>query len=264
MKQLTELEAITGLRSHDASIYKDLGTIISAEVYYNSNSSSGSCSSSDSTLQQSTGLSGPTYERVPAPGALISSSGLSGPGVKKTEDTGKTEKSAKAKNVPRKISNEDYYVQINLSVNEIRRGKRTDRLNAYLSIRDENDKKFSIYLRSSLTTAIDETNRSIKRTDNRALEEALMEMGSACPNDAKFFTGRIRYNPRRFKIEDEHKTNLKSAMIGIYDHGTYMTAVLFMLGEYYPIHLSNDLTTKQNGIFDFTGSYTRDVKEEDE
>lgn len=226
-----------------------------AEMYYNT-SSSGSCSYSDSTLQQST-------ESVEAPEALISSSGASHPGVKK--DQRDTEKSGEPrKNIPRKVSLEDYYVQINMSVNEIRRGKRTDRMNAYLSLRDENDKKFTIFLRTSLTSATDETFRSLRNSNNgKSLEDALIEIGSNCPKDAKFFSGRLRYNPRRFKIEEEHKPNLKSAVIGIYDFGTSMTAVLFLLNEYYVIELSDDLTTKQQGTFDFTGSFQRDAKEEE-
>lgn len=225
-----------------------------AEMYYNY-SSSGSYSYSDSTLQQSTEPSAPTNESVSAPTALISSPSPSGPDVRDTKEV--------RKNVPRKISLDDYYVQINMSVNEIRRGKRTDRMNAYLSIRDDNDKKFSIFLRSSLTTSTDETFRSIRKTDNRVLEDALTEMQYNCPKDAKFFSGRMRYNPRKWKIEDEHKTNLKAALIGIYDYGNHMTATLFMLNEWYVIELSDDLTTKQQGTFDFTGIYERDVKEEE-
>lgn len=225
-----------------------------AEMYYNY-SSSGSYSYSDSTLQQSTGPSDPTYESVLAPTAQFSSPSPSGQDEKKSKEV--------RKNIPRKISLNDYYVQINMSVNEIRRGKRTDRMNAYLSIREENDKKFSIYLRSSLTTSTDETFRSIRKTDNRILEQALIDMGANCPNDAKFFSGRLRYNPRKWKIEDEHKTNLKAALLGVYDHGTHMTAVLFMLDEWYPIELSDDLTTKQQGTFDFTGIFERDIKEEE-
>ena len=229
-----------------------------AEMYYNT-SSSGSCSYSDSTLQQSTGPSDPTNESVVAPSAPISFPGASHPGVKKDQrDTG-----SPRKNIPRKVSLDDYYVQVNMSINEIRRAKRTDRMNCYISLRDENDKKFTIFLRSSLTTSNDETFRSLRKTNNTILEDALVEIGSNCPKDAKFFTGRLRYNPRRFKIEDEHKTNLKSAVIGIYDYGDRMTAVLFLLNEFYVIELTDDLTTKQQGTFDYTGSYQRDVKEEE-
>jgi hypothetical protein len=229
-----------------------------AEVYYNS-SSSGSCSYSDSTLQQSTGPSDPTNESVVAPTALISSTGASHPGLKEIpKNTG-----SPRKNVPRKVSLDDYYVQVNMSINEIRRAKRTDRMTCYISLRDDNDKKFTIFLRSSLTSSNDETFRSLRKTNNKVLEDALTEIGSNCPKDAKFFSGRLRYNPRRFKIEDEHKTNLKSAVIGIYDFGTSMTAVLFLLNEYYVIELTDDLTTKQQGTFDYTGSFQRDIKEEE-
>lgn len=223
----------------------------SAEMYYNY-SNSGSYSYSDSTFQQSNA-------NVGAPEALFSSSGLSGPDVRDTKENQKTKEVRK--NIPRKISREDYYVQINVSVNEIRRGKRTDRINCYISLRDENDKKFSIYLRSNLTSSIDETFRSIRKTDNRTLEQALLEMGSNCPKGSKFFAGRVKYNPRKWKIEDEHKTNIPSALVGIYDNGTDMTCVLFMFDDYKVIELSDDLTTKQQGIFDFTGCLMEDVEE---
>lgn len=229
--------------------------IAPAEMYYNS-STSRSYSKSDSTLQQSTGPSGPTNESVPAPSALVSSPAASQPLVKE-------DRKEVRKNVPRKISLEDYYTQIRMSVNEIKRGKRTDRMTAYLSIKEENDKKYSIYLRSSLTTATDETYRSLRKSDNRPLIDALTTIESNCPSNAKFFSGRLRYNPRRFKIEDEHKTNLKSAVLGVYDFGTHMTAVLFMLNEWYVIELNDDLTEKQQGTFNFTGLYQTDIKEEE-
>lgn len=264
MKQTFDIEAITGIPMRDPSAYKDLGTNISAEVYYNSNSISGSYSYSDSTPQQSTGPSDPTYEGVTAPEALSS---FKSPGVKKTGNTGKSgdtgKESNQPKNIPRKLSLEDYYDKINISVNEIKRGKRTDRMTAYISIKDENDKKFSIYLRSSLTTANDETFRSLRKSNNQVLTDNLMEMSSSCPNDAKFFSGRLRYNPRRWKIEDAHKTSLKNAIIGIYDFGSSMTAVLYIFDEPYIIQLTDDLTTKQT-MFNFTGSFEREIKEEDE
>jgi hypothetical protein len=236
-------------------IVKDRTTSEPAEVYYNT-SKSLSLSYSDSTPQQSTGPLDPSNVGVSAPSAPISPSGASHPLVRENQEKIK-------KNIPRKISREDYYTQIRISVNEIKRGKRTDRMTAYLSIKEENDKKFSIFLRSSLTTAKDETYRSLRKTDNRALIEALNTIEENCPSNAKFFTGRLRYNPRRFKIEDEHKTNLKSAVMGIYDFGTHMTAVLFMLNELYAIQLTDDLTSKQEGTFDFTGSYEVEIGEEE-
>jgi len=225
-----------------------------AEMYYNYHSYSGSCSYSDSTLQQSTGPSDPTYESVIAPEALISSKDRG------EKDTGK--EAVAPKNIPRKLSREDYYDKINISVNEIRRGKRTDRITAYISIKDDNDKKFTIFLRSSLTTSNDETFRSLRKSNNQILTDNLIEIGANCPSNAKFFSGRLRYNPRRWKIEDSHKTNLKTAIIGIYDFGTSMTAVLYIFDEPYVIELTDDLTTKQT-MFNYTGSFERDIKEEE-
>jgi hypothetical protein len=235
-----------------------------AEVYYNYDS--GSCRDSDSTLQQSTDLTGPANESVIAPSAPFSSpsplDSASEREARKTPSEEKEERKTPRKNVPRKISLEDYYVKINISVNEIRRGTRTDRINAYISIQEDNDKKFHIFMRSSLTTAKDETYRSLKRNNNLILEQALMDMELNCPKYAKFFSGRIRYNPGKYKLEDEHKTNLKSAIIAIYDYTTYMHVILYMLGELYVIPLDDNLTVKQQGTFDFTGAWEREVKEE--
>lgn len=224
-----------------------------AEMYYNT-SSSGSCSYSDSTLQQSN-------ESVEAPEALFSSSGASHPGVKKDQrDTEKTKEVRK--NIPRKVSTEDLYTKIIMSVNDIRIGKRTTRMTAYLSLKEENDKKLSIFLRSSLTSSLDEVFRGIRSKDNKALETVAMDMVEACSKDAKLFLGRLRYNPRRFKIEDEHKHNLKYGLLAVYDYGDRQEALLYLLDEYYPILLSDDLTQKQT-MFDYTGSYTREETEFD-
>ena len=79
----------------------------------------------------------------------------------------------------------------------------------------------------------------------------------------KLLMGRLRYNPRRFKIEDEHKTALKSALLAVYDYGTHMEALLFLLNEHYAILLTDDVTEKQKGIFDYTGSFKKDIEEEE-
>lgn len=236
----------------------DLGSEINAEMYYNYNSSSCSYSYSDSTFQQSTEPSAPTNENVDAPTAQFPSS----PSALPLREEKKTVGSGPRKNIPRKISSQDVYTYIRVSVNEIRRGPRTSRMNAYLSLQEENDKKISIYMRSSLTTATDETFRSLKKTDNRPLIDALQQIMDNCPNTATFFSGRLRYNPRKFKIEDEHKTNIKSAILGIYDYGKTATAILFMFNEYYVIELNDDLTQHQAGIFAYTGCFSKEVDEE--
>lgn len=258
--QAEELLAMIGL---DTPIIKKLNN---AEVYYNS-SCSGSYSCSDSTVQQSTEPSAPTNETDTAPEAP-SSFTPSATTERRPENTGKSMENQSGpktvrKNIPRKVSTEDYYDQINLSINEIRETKRTKRMNAYLSLKDENDKKFSIYLRCSLTSSLDEVLRPIKQIGNKVLEEQFHLLAEQCGSDAKLLMGRLRYNPRRFKIEDEHKTALKSALLAIYDYGTHMEALFFLLNEHYAIMLTDDVTTKQQGIFNFTGSFKRDIKEEE-
>ena len=240
---------------------KQANSMNHAEVYYNYNSSScsGSYSSSDSTLQQSTGPTDPTNESVVAPTAPVSSSGASHPGLKESPKKSVSPR----KNVPRKVSTNDYYDQINMSVNEIRVTKRSKRMTAYLSLKDENDKKFSIYLRCQLTSSLDETLRSIKKASNTILEDQFYLLTEQLQPGGKLLMGRLRYNPRRFKIEDEHKTALKSALLAVYDYGSHMEALLYLLGEHYAIMLTDDITEKQKGIFDYTGAYKRDIEEEE-
>lgn len=228
-----------------------------AEVYYNYNSS-GSYSNSDSTVQQSTGPSDPTNETVVAPTAPSSFSGASHPGVKEIPK----KSGSPRKNIPRKVSTQDVYTKIIMSVNDIRISKRTTRMTAYFSLKEENDKKLSIFLRSSLTSVISDTYRGIRLKDNKTLESICDEMVEACPKDAKLLLGRLRYNPRRFKIEEEHKHNLKYGLVAIYDYGSKKEAVLYLLDEYYPILLTDDTTEKQT-MFDFTGSYTKEETEFD-
>ena len=258
MQNLTaeELLASIGLPINKKTISSDV-----AEMYYNYNSDSysGSCSSSDSTFQQSTEPKAPTGENVYAPSAPISSSGASHPGMKKQpKNTGKS--GEPRKNIPRKISTEHLYTKIIMSVNDVRIGKRTTRMTAYLSLKEENDKKLSIFLRSSLTTSIDETFRLIRKQDNKALETVAQDMVDACSKNAKLLLGRIKYNPRRFKTEDEHRHNLKYGLLAVYDYGDRKEALLYLLDEYYPILLTDDTTQKQS-MFDYTGSYTLDETE---
>ena len=234
---------------------KEVNSPNSAEVYYNY-SSSGSCSYSDSTLQQSTGPSDPTNESVVAPTALLSLPGASHLLLKEDQEKPK----ASRKNIPRKVSVDDYYTKIVMSVNEIKISKRTTRMTAYFSLKEENDKKLSIFLRSSLTSSVDETFRGIRAKDNRILEDIAIEMYQNSPNDCKFLLGRLRYNPRKFKIEDDHKYNLKNAIVCIY-YGKTIQAILWILDKYYPITLTDDLTEKQT-MFSYTGMYSDDDKEE--
>lgn len=252
-QELAILDSISKPRKHI-----DLGTEINpsdnAEMYYYYNKSK-SKSNSNSTLQQSTEPSAPADESVKAPPALFSSFSPSGPSVRDTKEV--------RKNTPRKVSLEDYYVQMNISINEVRRSKRIDRMNCYVSIREDNDKKFSIFLRSNLTTATHETFRLLREQNNNVLQDVLHQMIDECPSDAKFFCGRFKYNPRKWKLENEHKSTLRNALIGIYDYNTHMTCVIYILGEWYVIEADDSLTEKQKGFYDFTGSWERDVGEID-
>jgi len=246
------------LADTDPAHPNDIDLIDSAEVYNKNNNGSGYCYSYYYTLQQSTTPKESDNVSV-APAAHFPS----GPTAPPLKEEKKKEKEKAKKNWIRKVSTEDHYINISVSVNNIRRGTRTDRCVSYISLQDENEKKYNVFLRSSLTTSIDETRRSLTKTDNRVLLAVYQKIVDNRPDDAKLMMGRLRYNPRQYKIEDEHKTNLKSGLLGIYDYGSHMTAVLFLLGEWYAIELGDDMTITQKKVYDFLGVYSKDMGEEE-
>jgi hypothetical protein len=161
----------------------------------------------------------------------------------------------------RKLSTNDYYTEIRLSMGNLREGTRTSRISTYISIKSDVDRKYSIFLRSSLTSSLDETLRSIKKTDNKPLQTIAEDFIEEHKDCDIIMLGRIRYNPRKGLINEMHRKNLKHALLGLYSINGQLYATLFLLGEEYQFELSNELSPKQQQFYETTGLWEAEINE---
>ena len=161
----------------------------------------------------------------------------------------------------RAVNPEHKYSEIRLFLSNIREG-RVQRVNAYLSIKEENDKKFTIFLRSSLTSALHETFRSISASSNQYLHECAEDCVAAHPNG--LMLGRLRYTPKSGFVTDKHRKSLRSGLLGIYSDDTGLHATLYLLNEVYEFELTEDLTSKQKTYYEVGGIWSRDYGDMEE
>lgn len=188
----------------------------------------------------------------------ISASQPSAPTEERPKNTGNSQPLASR---DRKLSVNDYYTEIRLSMGNLREGTRTSRMSCYISIKSDTDRKYSIFLRSSLTTSLDETLRSIKKTDNKPLQTIAEDFIQEHKDSDIVMLGRIRYNPRKGLINELHRKNLKHALLGVYSINEQVYATLFMLGEEYSFELSCELSEKQKLFYETTGLWEAEIKE---
>lgn len=174
---------------------------------------------------------------------------------------GKTGKNQPLESRDRKLSTNDYYIEIRLSMGNVREGSRTSRMSCYIAIKSDTDRKYSIFLRSSLTTSLDETLRSIKKSDNKPLQTIAEDFIEEHKDSGIVMLGRIRYNPRKGLINEMHRKNLKHGLLGIHSIGEQLFATLFLLGEEYEFELSSELSEKQKQFYETTGLWEAEIKE---
>lgn len=251
-----DIETITGIPV-GKSIYKDLGTEFnlndSAEMYSNSNKKEKK-NKNKNTFQQSTGPSDPTYVNVRGQ-APTSFPSPSAPSVKENQEIPDTEKP-----YGRRLNwREDKIVQIHIQMGIPKQGTRYTRVPAYLSIRTETDTRYMIFMRSSLTTANDETMRGIVKENDKPLQSVLEDVISEHGMN-NVFTGRVKYKlVKGQKIKDFHRKNLPQSLLSIYagDDGC-LHAQFYLLGEYYDIRMDEELSQKQTKIYKAQGSWELD------
>lgn len=215
------------------------------EMYSNSNSdwNENKKKNSNTFRQQA-------VENVSAPAALSSASqGASHPGVKKDQG------------IPgrgyRKLSTEDWYTEINIQINNIRSEGRFNRVTVYVSIKEENDARYSIFLRGAATTSMSELRRVAK--DDKAVLDVINTFNTEHPG---CMIGRLLYKaPRGVKMADMHRSALRHAMIAIYEKDDELEAELYLLGEWYTIRLDAEISKKQQDVFFKAGVWRRDLEQ---
>lgn len=256
---MTTIEQLTGITPAPK---QHLGTLInlnndSAEMYSNTYSNSTDMNKKENTFQQST--SSPTQDCVnvcEASPPSFASQGASHPGVK--EDQREVRETTRY--YGREAKPSDYFIDIQVSLGEVKEGTRTSRCPIYFSLKTDTDKKYNIFLRSKLTTSTDETMRSIMKTNNLPLRDILNDVISL--GGENLMVGRIQYKPTNGFITDQHRKNHKNGLAAVFTHDGIHTCYLYFNGEEYMFELTDDMTMGQSKVYTKVGNWIRDNDEE--
>ena len=241
-------EIIASVSSHRPNM--SLGTEIntSAKMYSNSNIKEKK-NTNKNTFQQSTGPLGPTNENVRGQAPRLASSPRPSASVSEGDHEGVLEKK-----YGRRLNwQTDKIVEIRLQIGNVRIGQRNKRASAYLSIKTESDTRYMIFMRSDLTTAIDETYRGIKRDNDKVLDTIATDMVNEFPKD-NLFLGRVKYKVTKGqKIQKHHRKNLPCALLAMYIENNEFKARLHLLDTDYDFELSDDLSENQKKFYEYEG-----------
>jgi hypothetical protein len=233
-----------------------------AEVYSNTNNLYLNKNKNKNTFQQ---------EHVNVSDAsrpTCASHDASRPSGEKTEEEKDKEQECEA--VPSKsirfMTSNDYVTDIRINTNRIRSGTRHERMTAYMSIKTDTDKKFSIFIRSSLTSSLDETYRSIRASSN---SEYLLSCADNFKQEfahaSMLLLGRLRYTPKGGFVTDDHRRAMRTGLLGFAVIDGKPHARLYLFNEVYDLAMQNELSSKQQRYYDLEGIWARDYGElEDE
>ncbi len=162
----------------------------------------------------------------------------------------------------RRISVHDHYTEINLQVAKIRDEGRYLRARVYLSIKDKDDKKYSIFLAGATTNCWTELYRGAKGNDQvlNVIETFKNCFGKDC------LVGRLHYKaPKKVTVTDFHRKLLKHAIICLYPiDDTNFGAQFYLLGQYYDIELHKPGTLKQEQFYALSGMYKEELLQFDD
>lgn len=240
------------------NVFEQLGINLpySAEMYSNSNGNKKK-NLNKNTFQQSTGPSDPTYENG---GGKPLASSLK-PSAPFERIPGKTGEPITESKYGRRLNwQNDKIIEMHLQIAHVRQGTRYSRVKAYISIKTEDDARYMIFMRSSLTTAVDETFRSIKKDGDKVLEAEASEIYSNHYNDG-LFLGRVKYKRTKgSKMHDYHRKNLPLSLLSLWaeDADTFH-AKFYLLDRDYDFVLSKEeISDKQKHFYSLQGTWTDD------
>lgn len=249
-KTIDEILASVSRRNPDLTLGTEVNT--SAEMYSNSHYKKKE-NKNKNTFQQSTDPLGPTSENVRGQAPLLSSprpsASISERDLERNNGLGSEEPK-----FGRKLNwQNDKIVEIRLQIGNVRIGKRYSRVTASISIRTETDTRYMIFMRSSMTTAKDETFRSIRQDNDKVLLTVATDMVEQLPNE-NLFLGRIKYKIKKGqKMQKHHRQNLPCALLAMYILDGELKARLHLLDEEYDFDLYDDLTENQKKYYEQEG-----------
>jgi hypothetical protein len=153
----------------------------------------------------------------------------------------------------------DKIVEMRLQIGNARVGDRYQRVTAYMSIKTETDKRYMIFMKASMTTAVDETFRSIKKDNDKVLQSVAEEFYTDHHNQ-KLFLGRVKYKiTKGQKIQKHHRANLPCALIGMWVEEGKICARFHLLGDDYDFELTDDLSPGQKKYYQYESLWQDDA-----
>lgn len=229
----------------------DLGTLISAEMYSVSENKKKKQKLNKNTFQQSTNenVRGEAPIFLPAP---------SEPLVRENLERNNGLGSEEPKYGRRLNHQNDKIVEMHLQFGHVKQGKRYSRVKAYLSIKTENDNRYMIFMRSALTSALDETFRSIRKDCDKVLESEASNIYVEHHNQG-LFMGRVKYKPvKGNKILKHHRKNLPLSLMSAWIQDGYWNVEFYLLDRSYTFVLDEELSEKQEIHYSAQGTWYDD------
>lgn len=230
----------------------DLGTLISAEMYSVSLNKNKKEKLNKNTFQQSTNEN----VRGQAPGFPFTSPTGSGGEENLEGDYGLG--SAEPKYGRRLNYQNDKIIEMHLQFGHVKQGTRYSRVKAYISIKTESDNRYMIFMRSALTSALDETFRSIRKDCDKVLESEASNIYVEHHNKG-LFMGRVKYKPAKGnKILKHHRKNLPLSLLSAWIQDGYWHCEFYLLDRSYTFILNEQISNKQKPHYSAQGTWCDD------
>ena len=150
----------------------------------------------------------------------------------------------------RRLSHNDLYTEINVQIGNVRDEGADMRCRVYVSLKDQKDKKYSIFLSGAATSSKKELVRGAKQN-----KQVLDVIDYFKTKHVGCMIARLHYKPVNGFITDFHKKNIKSAILCIHETNGTLCATLYLLGELIEIELNKELSKNQKQYYSAAGVY---------
>lgn len=154
----------------------------------------------------------------------------------------------------RRLSHNDLYTEINVQIAHVREQGRDMRCRVYVSLKEQMDKKYTIFLSGAATSSKKELIRGAKQ--NEQVLHVIDYFKTKYPGS---MIARLHYKPVNGYSTDFHKKNIKSALLCIHENNNTLSSTLYLLGEFIEIELNNELSKKQQQYYSATGIYRNEL-----
>lgn len=152
------------------------------------------------------------------------------------------------------------YDRICIQMSNLRGKGRNIRANVYVSLKEDNENKFSVFLSGAMTNAKAELYRGCK--NSQSVKDIIDTLFNTYPD---IIIGRLRYKSVNGFISDFHKKLTKSAIIGVYKNSEDVyIAILVLYYEFIEIPLNHPLSEKQQDWCVYQGIHNEYEEFDDE